>query len=137
MNNRMIDKISKFQKNPQQALKECENDSEAQEFLKEFMKIMGVHLTTNTGKEDHEQKKVNELVNNSDVRELLMDKDVQDLFASLKINPENSQRLVKGFKKKKKYFFFFFFFKRVPLLIIFFLEYCRQQIETCKLKFKN
>lgn len=77
----------------------------------EFMKLMGNHLTDETfinqnqatnikthdeikkaDIEDSEQKKVNELINNEEVRSLLMDKDVQNLFYLLKNNPENSQK---------------------------------------------
>jgi hypothetical protein len=108
MNQRMLDKVSKFQKNPQAAMKECENDPEAQFFLKEFLKIMGNHLTTNkfdvkttesneneikkVAIDDPEQRKANELINNPEVRELLMDSGVQNLFMLLRNNPENSQK---------------------------------------------
>ena len=109
-NNRLLEKVSSFQKNPQAAIKECENDIEAQLFLKEFIKIMGNHLSAdkfnvkaNDGsteeneihiaeKADPEQQKANELINNPEVRELLMDSGVQNLFMLLRNNPENSQK---------------------------------------------
>ena len=121
MNNRLLEKISKFQKNPQEALKECENDTEAQIFLKEFLKVMGTHLTSGefdaskkkSGAEieveDPEQRKANELINNSEVRELLMDPEVQNLFMLLRNNPENSQRLVIPTKLFYLKLFFFSF----------------------------
>ena len=113
LNQRLLDKVTKFQKNPQAAIKECENDPEAQLFLKEFLKIMGNHLTTNKFDikttelnaneikkveiEDPEQRKANELINNPEVRELLMDSGVQNLFMLLRNNPENSQKLANKF----------------------------------------
>ena len=47
--------------------------------------------------EDPEQRKANELINNPEVRELLMDSGVQNLFMLLRNNPENSQKLANKF----------------------------------------
>jgi hypothetical protein len=98
-----LNKISKFKENPKEALKDCENDKEAQDFLMEFMKTMGNHLVNNNndknGVESHSQKlertmtkdkEVADLLANDEVKDLLMDNDVQKLFKELKINPEKS-----------------------------------------------
>lgn len=94
----LMNKVTKFQKDPQGALKECENDPEAMNFMREFCKLMGTHLTQNMPqttnntqlitKFDPEQEKANKLLESSEVKELLMDKEIQNLLMELQKNPE-------------------------------------------------
>jgi len=104
-NPNLMSKVTQFQNNPQGALKECGNDKESVEFMMEFFKLMGTHMSnmnieasgTNSKPEIHikksedpEQKKANELLQNSDVKELLLDKEVQDLLLKLKTEPQKA-----------------------------------------------
>ena len=111
---RMAEALRKFHTDQAAAMNEFKNDHEIQEFIQEFCSVMGDHFTQLASTQSNgmlsrkvmyfhltvfivaptslEDKKIQDLLSNSDIQAALLDKDIQTLISLLKTEPDKAQR---------------------------------------------
>ncbi|XP_071113134.1 uncharacterized protein [Haliotis cracherodii] len=101
--------ITEFQTNPQAALIKYQHNQEIQLVFKEFCELMGNHLSEFGGDGsqhdapsqspqpqpcDEDMQRMQQILADAEVREILMDTDIQTLLTCLKTDPQQAQRFV-------------------------------------------
>jgi len=111
---KMAEALCKFHTDQAAAMNEFKNDREVQEFIQEFCSIMGDHFTQLASTQPNgmfsrkvicfhlavfilgptslEDKKIQDLLSNSDIQAALLDKDIQTLISLLKTESDKAQR---------------------------------------------
>lgn len=96
-----------MKRNPQEALERYKDDAEVAEFFKKFYGILGKHFTNLAASkqsqevaEPHlisqEEKEVQNIVNNPELREILQKESIQTLVKTLKENPDQAQYMLRS-----------------------------------------
>ncbi|CAF1568824.1 unnamed protein product [Adineta ricciae] len=95
-----MEAITLFQHKPQEALAKYGHNAEVMRFFDRMAKILGNHFTSIAADEEKKQKsnvdpEVNQLLQDEQVRQLLLDPDVIKLMKSLREEPEKAQWLMR------------------------------------------
>ncbi|CAF1400761.1 unnamed protein product [Adineta steineri] len=88
--------INLFQQKPEEALKKYGHNAEVMTFFDKMAKILGTHFTSIADKEDKQKKtnvdpEVNKLLQDEQVRQLLLDPDVVKFMKFLREEPDKAQ----------------------------------------------
>eukprot|EP00731_Ephydatia_muelleri_P032032 Em0023g539a len=109
--------LAEFQRNPEAMLKAAQGNQEMMQFLQEFSLLMGGHFAALSGKNaqgsktapegkliteactssgNSEELKFKELLQRPDIQQILLDKEIQRLIATLKSNPDQAQQILRS-----------------------------------------
>ncbi|CAF3135235.1 unnamed protein product [Rotaria sp. Silwood2] len=95
-----MEAITLFQHKPQEALAKYGHNAEVMQFFDRMAKILGNHFTSIVGKEEKQKKtnvdpEVNKLLQDEQVRQLLLDPDVVKLMKMLREEPGKAQWIMR------------------------------------------
>ncbi|CAF0767879.1 unnamed protein product [Rotaria sordida] len=95
-----MEAITLFQHKPQEALAKYGHNAEVMKFFDRMAKILGTHFTSIVDKEEKQKKpnvdpEVNKLLQDEQVRQLLLDPDVVQLMKMLREEPDKAQRMMR------------------------------------------
>ncbi|CAF1240467.1 unnamed protein product [Rotaria sp. Silwood1] len=95
-----MEAITLFQHKPQEALAKYGHNAEVMKFFDRMAKILGTHFTSIENKEEKQTKanidpEVNKLLQDEQVRQLLLDPDVVKLMKMLREEPDKAQWIMR------------------------------------------